>query len=110
MHSSVKIEGTDVFNSIYESCLRIFTRGTTAKEGPYKALSIKDLVSCCRHKDPHLMASFTRKSCVRPYNQGKTIPNFNEARDNGVRNDGASRMAVASDGPCANDLHVALVR
>jgi len=105
MHSTVKIEGTNVFNSIYESCLRILQEAPLPKRVLTKLCQLKILLAAA-----HLMASFTRKSCVRPYNQGKTIPNFNEARDNGVRNDGASRMAVASDGPCTNNLHVAVVR
>jgi len=42
---------------------------------------------------------FSKKTWVRRHQKGKTILDFNEARDDGV--------AVASAGPYANHLHLA---
>jgi len=50
----------------------------------------------------HLMAFFSRTTWVSKHQKGKTILYFNEARNDGVE--------VASAGPQANHLHLALHR
>jgi len=42
---------------------------------------------------------FSTTTCVSQHQKGRTIPDFNEARDDG--------MAVASAGPYTNHLHFA---
>jgi len=50
----------------------------------------------------HFTASYSNTTWVSRHQKGKTILDFNEARDDG--------MAVASAGPYANHLHFAAHR